>query len=586
MRCRLGIGKGMYRRLAATAAFLLAAIPASGQEFILPIQSLDREVVLRWTKAPGDTFTVDERRRIEQVGFFAFRNQGYLPNSFANGAVLVGRGVMIGGAGESDIEIGVAGDLYLATSPPPPPTTGPSFDVAGVFQFGRDMVGVAFTQPVNPTTALTAANYIFSPAIGVTSVRLQENDQTVIIQGSSNLAPGPYTLNVNGVTNAGGAPLSASGPFSFTAPNVASPLDISDIYANSGAYLGDTVAVFGQVTIPTGSRDITQSNGFIQDGSGRGIRLRGAPVYSIVNSRQNAVMVRGVLGSGVGLEITGYTGTLLASGLPPLGPAVFPFSIVDDRALPGTFVQTTGHLGRIDAIADPDEVHYYTVALDTLFSGYQVWRAQAEDPTRYVLLRTYSLLDTTWTFRGDERVFDDPDSIIARGSLPPENSNEPEVDVPGPFNGFTYLYSVTTFNAVVDATVFPFRVTQFDTLRGEEGLVSPPVRPSQVARASHPLLSEVRVVPNPYNPAANFGQQVFPGAPRVQFVNLPSKALIKIFTASGDEVRALEKVENQGVDAVDWDLKNANGRDVSSGIYVYTVESQGEKITGHFVIAR
>jgi hypothetical protein len=160
------------------------------------------------------------------------------------------------------------------------------------------------------------------------------------------------------------------------------------------------------------------------------------------------------------------------------------------------------------------------------------------------------------------------------------------LEVPGPFNGFTYLYSLTTFSAVIDATVFPFRVTQFDTLRGEAGLVSPPVRPSQVARASHPLLSEVRVVPNPYNPAANFGQQVFPGAPRVQFVNLPAKAVIRIFTASGDEVRAIEKPENSGVDAVDWDLKNANGHDVASGIYVYTVEAGGEKITGHFVVAR
>src|SRR6185436_15837137 len=163
--------------------------------------------------------------------------------------------------------------------------------------------------------------------------------------------------------------------------------------------------------------------------------------------------------------------------------------------------------------------------------------------------------------------------------------NDTEVDVPGPFNGFTYLYSVTWFNAVVDATVFPFRVTQFDSLQGEGGLVSPPVRPSQVARESHPLLSEVRVVPNPYNPAANFGQQVFPGAPRVQFVNLPPKALIRIFTTSGDEVRAIEKIENAGIDAVDWDLKNANGRDVASGIYVFTVESGGEKITGHFVVA-
>ena|GEM_PF-1074915 len=587
MRCRLGIGKGMWGRLAASAAFLLISIPAFAQEIILPIESLDREVILRWTKAPGDTFTANERGRIEQVAFFTFRSQGYQPNSFLNGAILVGRGVMVGGAGESDVEIGAANDLYLASSPPATPPLPPNFDVAGVFQFGRDKIGVAFTQPVDPTTALTASNYVFSPPVPVTGAVLQENGQTVILQLSSNLNAGLYTATVSGVTNRDGMPLASSGPFSMNAPDVPSRLNISDIYNDPSLYMGDTVAVFGQVTIPTGGRDITASNGFIQDGSGRGIRLRGGPVYASVNSRGNAVLVRGVVGTQIGLEILDYTVIQLASGLPPLGAVVLPFLNVDDRALPGTFVQTSGHLGRVDAIADPDEVRYYTVSLDTLFAGYQVWRAQAETPTAFTLLRTYSLLDTTWTFVGDQRIFDDPDSIIARGSIPPDaQDDEAEVDVPGPFNGFTYLYSITVFNAVVDATVFPFRVTQFDTLRGEEGVISPPVRPSQIARSSHPLLSEVRVVPNPYNPAANFGQQVFPGAPRVQFVNLPSKALIRIFTASGDEVRALEKIENTGIDTVDWDLKNASGHEVASGIYVFTVEASGEKITGHFVVAR
>src|SRR5262245_36412083 len=126
MRCRLGNGKGLWKRLAAVAAFLVVSVPACAQQFILPIESLDREVLLRWTKAPGDTFTVDERRAIEQVGFFTFRSQGYLPTSFPNGAVLVGRGVMVGGNGESDIEIGAGSDLYLASSPPATPPTPPN----------------------------------------------------------------------------------------------------------------------------------------------------------------------------------------------------------------------------------------------------------------------------------------------------------------------------------------------------------------------------------------------------------------------------------------------------------------------------
>src|SRR5262245_22945923 len=201
MRCRLRIDTDFWRRLAACAAFLLISVPAFAQQFILPIESLDREVVLRWTKAPGDTFSVNERRRIEQVGFFAFRSQGYLPNSFPNGATLVGRGVMTGGSGESDIEIGAGNDLYLASSPPSATPPSPDFTVFGVFQFGRDKIGVAFSQPVDPTTAVIASNYVFAPPIGVSGAVIQANGQTVILQLSGNLNAGLYTATVNGVTN-------------------------------------------------------------------------------------------------------------------------------------------------------------------------------------------------------------------------------------------------------------------------------------------------------------------------------------------------------------------------------------------------
>ena len=587
-RTRIARARPGAARFAVACVMLLVGGPSLGQEILSPIESLDREVVLRWTKAPGDTFTIAERREIEQVAFFAFRSQGYLPNSFPNGAVITGRGVMVPSSETSisNFEIGNAGDLFRAATPPPPPAEGPTFDVAGVFQFGRNLIGVAFTQPVDPTSALNTSNYSLSPAIGLVEARLQENGRTVILVSGGTLTPGDYTLTVSGVTNEDGTALGSSGPFAFTAPNVASPYNISEIYADPGAFQGDVVTVFGQVTIPTGSRDITEANGFIQDGSGRGIRLRGNPVFSAVNSRANAVSVTGTVGSDIGLEIINYSPTLLAGNLPQLGAVEMPLKSIDDSGLLGTYLETTGNVGRVDANADPDEVHYYTVSLDTLFAGYQVWRAPAEDPANFVLLRTYNLLDSTWTFTGEERVFNDPDSVIARGAHPPGETEGEVVEVPGPFNGFTYLYSVTAFNAVVDATVFPFRITQFDSLRGEEGAVSPPVRPAQTARVSSPLLAEVRVVPNPYNPAAGFGKQVFPGAPRVQFVNLPSTALIRIFTSAGDQVRELEKVENAGVDAVDWDLKNASGHDVASGIYVFTVEAEGERFTGHFVIAR
>jgi hypothetical protein len=297
------------------------------------------------------------------------------------------------------------------------------------------------------------------------------------------------------------------------------------------------------------------------------------------------VEVTGTFHSGTGLEITGYTANSLASGLPFLGSrALAPAAL--SPAWVGTYIETQGYLARVDDETNIDVVRYFLVPRDTLFAGYQVWRAPAENLTAFALLRTYSLFDSSWTFSASgPRVFADPDSIIARGTeRDPER--EPDELVAGPFNGVRYTYSVTWFDGIVDGTAFPTRYTKLDTLRGEAGALSPVVVPTAIARVSTPLLAEVRVVPNPYNPAALYNQQVFPGPPRVQFVNLPSEARVKIFTASGDLVRELEKPPDPGDDSVVWDLKNHNQEDVAPGIYIYYVESGGERIWGHFVIAR
>jgi hypothetical protein len=37
---------------------------------------------------------------------------------------------------------------------------------------------------------------------------------------------------------------------------------------------------------------------------------------------------------------------------------------------------------------------------------------------------------------------------------------------------------------------------------------------------------------------------------------------------------------------VDWDLKNADGTDVASGIYIYRLESDHGEKTGRFIIVR
>jgi hypothetical protein len=162
--------------------------------------------------------------------------------------------------------------------------------VAGAFQFGRNRVGVAYSQGVDVGSALTTGNYSLSPGLAVTASVLQDNGRTVILETATDLTAGQaYDLTVTGVLNTQGAGLESAGPFPFSAPVVTGAVNIDELHAAPGTFDGGQVTVFGQVTVPTGSRGGT-ANGFIQDGSGRGIRLKGGLVLAEVNSRGNAAV--------------------------------------------------------------------------------------------------------------------------------------------------------------------------------------------------------------------------------------------------------------------------------------------------------
>jgi hypothetical protein len=92
----------------------------------------------------------------------------------------------------------------------------------------------------------------------------------------------------------------------------------------------------------------------------------------------------------------------------------------------------------------------------------------------------------------------------------------------------------------------------------------------------------VSVVPNPFRAAEAWDQA---GGNQVHFINLPEKARIRIYTAAGDLVR--EIVHDDSVrDFAIWDLKNGQGENVSSGIYVYRVESGVFSAQSRFVVIR
>lgn len=88
-------------------------------------------------------------------------------------------------------------------------------------------------------------------------------------------------------------------------------------------------------------------------------------------------------------------------------------------------------------------------------------------------------------------------------------------------------------------------------------------------------LSGAYCYPVPYKPSAGHGSVV-------TFTGLTSRASVRIYTISGELVRALEK--NGLGEKLDWDVKNSRGQRVASGVYLYTIKSGGETVTGKLMV--
>lgn len=275
------------------------------------------------------------------------------------------------------------------------------------------------------------------------------------------------------------------------------------------------------------------------------------------------------------------------------------------------------------------------------FGGYRIYRVTyAPDTTRMVLIRRFSVntgdnlswyfsrVDTsdasTLPFRKNGVVvhdsiitFVDPDSnghyvkvcrrvdhlgrCLSRG-----DSIFVLVPPPGPHDGVRTWYSVTyeARNTGTDATYedlfVPGRDVFDDYARcgtpgdsttcpvinlNHKGLNLTP-RPGEATleptRGPTVDLEQVRVVPNPYRAGEVWDR---PGESEIHFTNLPGQARIRIYTVAGDLVRELTH-DDPVRDFERWDLLNARGEPVNSGIYVYRIESGTFSYQSRLVLIR
>jgi hypothetical protein len=104
-------------------------------------------------------------------------------------------------------------------------------------------------------------------------------------------------------------------------------------------------------------------------------------------------------------------------------------------------------------------------------------------------------------------------------------------------------------------------------------------------------LDDIKVVPNPYIMGASWEPRRLFGAGRgqrkIDFIHLPDKCTIRIFTISGALVKTIEH-DNHVLDgSQSWNLVSEDGMDIAYGVYIYHIDAPGigSKI-GKFAIVK
>ncbi|GEM_PF-6802959 len=152
-----------------------------------------------------------------------------------------------------------------------------------------------------------------------------------------------------------------------------------------------------------------------------------------------------------------------------------------------------------------------------------------------------------------------------------------------------YQYAVTAFTRPDSVLDYPpveseINSSNMATIVGSSG--------------THRGLDSVAVVPNPYRTDVDYRSgensweklppdrsQWSPSDRRLQFINLPERATIEIYTLSGQLIETIQH-HQPGIGTENWNLTNQSGESISSGIYLYTVtnERTGNTRTGKFVV--
>jgi hypothetical protein len=104
---------------------------------------------------------------------------------------------------------------------------------------------------------------------------------------------------------------------------------------------------------------------------------------------------------------------------------------------------------------------------------------------------------------------------------------------------------------------------------------------NQFVASADSTLERVHPVPDPYYVTNAFEQSTENKV--IKFVNVPSDAIIRIYSLSGVLVQVLEHHSTSSSEQV-WNVRNRNGQVVSSGVYFFHIEAGGARKVGRMTV--
>jgi hypothetical protein len=218
----------------------------------------------------------------------------------------------------------------------------------------------------------------------------------------------------------------------------------------------------------------------------------------------------------------------------------------------------------------------FSIKVET-FDGYQVLRRSVEDrPDVYKVVANIDRCDTAAFFLP----VDTTRYFIDKGIMSDEEGVTPDPDAPTVLNGFPYYYAVVTFDVLDDPQTPGMIVTS--PIVDTKVYPSPPVGNS---------VKDVYVVPNPYLFSAGWEESANGGTEaKLQFFNVPQGSRIVIYDVTGQYIQTVQPEMLHGGESqsgrAEWDLKNASGREVVGGVYLYHITAGGNEKVGRFIVIR